>query len=152
MKRFRKPLGKRNGSAMLEFALGATVLVTSFIWCFQYGYTLYRYNALLAAINAGARYASLAAYDSNSTTPSGTYSTAVKNVVVYGNPAGSGSPVLPGLTTSNVNLAMSFAAGVPAYATVNISNFSIHAGMKTMTFTGKPTVKYKYQGIYKPGA
>ena len=142
---------------MLELAIGATVLVSCFGWCFQYGYTFYRYNALITAVNAGARYASLAPYDSLTPTPSSAFSTAVKNVVVYGNPAGGSTPVVPGLTTGAVTLLVTFTTSssstdVPDYMTVSISTFSIPAIFKTVTFTGKPKVKYRYQGFYSPGA
>ena len=157
MKKSRNLFGNRSGNVMIEFALGATILVSCFSWCFQYGYTFYRYNALLTAVNAGARFASLAPYDSLTTTPSTSFSDKVKNVVVYGNPTGGSTPMVPGLSTSNVTLTVTFTTSpsntdVPDYMTVSISSFSIPAVFKTITFTGKPIVKYKYQGIYSPAA
>ena len=157
MKRLRKLLGNRSGNVMIEFAIGSTVLVSCFAWCFQYGYTFYRYNTLLAAVNAGARYASLAPYDSLTPTPSSSFDTAVKNVVVYGNPAGGSTPQVPGLDTSKVTLTVTFtttstSTDVPYYMTVSINTFSIPAVFKTVTFSGKPKVKYKYQGFYSPAA
>ena len=157
MKRFRKLLGNRSGTAMIELAIGSTVLVSCFAWCFQYGYTFYRYNALITAVNAGARYAALAPYDSLTPTPSSGFSTAVKNVVVYGNPAGGTTPVIPGLTTAKVTLAVTFTTSstntdVPDYMTVSINSFSVPAIFKTVNFTNKPRIKYKYQGFYSPAA
>jgi len=157
MKRFRNRLGNRSGNIMIEFAIGVTVLVILFAGTFQYGYTFYRYNTLLAAVNAGARYASLAPYDSLTSTPSTAFSTAVKNVVVYGDPAGGTSVMVPGLTTSKVTLTVTFTGSsastdVPDYVTVNINNFSIPTLFKTVTFTTKPKVKYKYMGLYTPAA
>ena len=157
MKRFRKLFGSRSGNVMVEFAIGSTVLVSSFAWCFLYGYTFYRYNSLLTQVNAGARYASLAPYDSLTSTPSSAFSTAVKNVVVYGNPAGGSTPMVPGLTTAAVTLTVtmttsSSSTDVPDFMTVNISTFSVPAIFKTVTFTNKPKVKYKYQGFYSPAA
>ena len=157
MKKSRNRFGNRSGNVMIEFAIGATILVSCFSWCFQYGYTFYRYNALLTAVNAGARYASLAPYDSLTSTPSTSFSNKVKNIVVYGDPAGGTIPQVPGLTTSNVVLTVTFTTSssttdVPDYVKVSISTFSVPAIFKTITFTGKPVVKYKYQGIYSPAA
>jgi len=157
MKKSRNLFGNRSGNVMIEFAIGSTVLVSCFAWCFQYGYTFYRYNALLTQVNAGARYAALAPYDSLTPTPSSGFSTAVKNVVVYGNPAGGSTPMVPGLTTSNVTLTVTFTTSssstdVPDYMTVSISNFSLPAVFSTVTFNSKPKVKYKYQGFYSPAA
>lgn len=142
---------------MIEFAIGSTVLVSCFAWCFQYGYSFYRYNELLAAVNAGARYAALAPYDSLTPVPSANFANAVKNVVVYGNPDGGTTPQVPGLTASQVSLTVTFTKSssdtdVPDYMTVSISSFSIPAVFKTITFNGKPKVKYKYQGFYSPAA
>jgi Flp pilus assembly protein TadG len=157
MKKFRKSLGNRSGNVMLEFAFGALVLVYCFMWTFQYGYVFYRYNTLLTAVNSGARYASLAPYDSLTSTPSTAFSNAVKNVVVYGNPAGGSTPIVSGLTTSKVDLTVTFTptsptTDAPDYMTVSISSFSIPAVFKTITFTTKPKVKYKYQGNFTPAA
>jgi len=157
MKKTKRPFGNRSGNVMIEFALGALVLVHSFAWTFQYGYTFFRYNTLLAAVNAGARYASLSPYDSLTPTPSTAFSNAVKNMVVYNNPAGGTTPVVPGLTTAKVSLEVTFTSSSsstdkPDYMTVWISSFSIPALFKTVTFTTKPKVKYKYQGIYSPAA
>jgi hypothetical protein len=51
-----------------------------------------------------------------------------KNLVVYGNTAGTGSPVLPGLTVSNVALTFqggtyTAGTGVPETVTVSIINY-----------------------------
>jgi len=82
----------RKGTAMLEFALGTLILVPVFAGTFQFGYTFFVYNNLDTAVRGGARYASLRSYDSATSTPSSAFSTAVKNMVVYGNSAGTGNP------------------------------------------------------------
>jgi Flp pilus assembly protein TadG len=51
------------GNAMLEFAIGAGVMVAIFTGTFQFGYNFYRYNTLATAVSNGARYASLRHYD-----------------------------------------------------------------------------------------
>ena len=61
MQRAAKGPGKRQarngGNVMVEFAIGVVILSTIFGGTFEYGYTFYRYNTLLGAVNAGARYA-----------------------------------------------------------------------------------------------
>lgn len=148
----RKLLGNRRGNVMVEFAIGAGVLTTLFTGAFQYGYTFYRYNSLLAAVNAGARYASVRAYDSLNSTPKASFLSAVQNMVVYGNPNGGSSPVVPGLSPSNVNLTVTFSNGVPSAMAVNITGYTLPAIFGDISFTKKPAVTYPYQGLYSPYA
>lgn len=137
---------------MVEFAIGVTMLATVFAGTFSYGYTFYRYNTLLAAVNAGARYASLRPYDSTSTTPTTAFQTAVANMVVYNDPAPATgtSPVVPGLATSHVNLAVTFTDGVPTAMTVSLTGFSFTTIFGTTTLNGKPLARYAFQGLYAP--
>ncbi len=74
--------GGRQGSAMVEFAIGSTVLVTVFASAFQYGYIFYQFNALENAVINGARYGAQYRYSSQTSTPSSDYSTNVPNMVV----------------------------------------------------------------------
>lgn len=140
----------RSGNAMLEFALGAGILTTVFTGTFQFGYTFYQYNNLTNAVNNGARYASVLLYDGSTSTPPSSYLNAVRNVVVYGDPAGGSVPVVPGLATSNVNVAMTFTNGVPTGVTVSISNFTLAAIVGQTTLNTKPQFTYPYIGIYAP--
>lgn len=149
--RATRRFGSRRGNAMIEFALSAMVLTYSFTAVFQLGYSMYLYNELVGAVRAGARYASLADVSNNGTpTVQTAYSTAVKNMVVYGNtsPAAGDQPVVPGLTTANVNLSMTWNGAVPTYSTVSISSYTIDAVFKTFTLTGKPSYKVPYFGQY----
>ncbi|MBL8175066.1 MAG: pilus assembly protein [Bryobacterales bacterium] len=140
----------RRGSAMLEFAVGAGVLVSVFTGTFQFGYTFYQYNKLSNAVNAGARYASLRAYNSPNATPASNFNTAVKNMVVYGNPAGTGSPVVPGLAPGNVVLTPTFTLAVPSHMTVEIQGFTLNSVVSSTRLNHKPKVTYPYLGLYMP--
>lgn len=161
----KNPIGKlyslrreRRGSAMLEFAIGSGILVAAFTGVFQFGYTFLQYNDLENAVIQGARYASLRPYDSDSTTPSSAFSTAVENMVVYGtpSPASGATPVVYGLTTSNVNLTVAAIPGgtsatfAPGTMTVSISGFTINSIFGSVTLQNKPQVAYAYQGIFEP--
>src|SRR5260370_5237497 len=140
----------RAGNVMLEFALGSGLLVAAFGGTFGFGYTFYQYNSLANAVNDGARYASLRPYNSTTTTPKQDFLLAVKNMVVYGNPAGGITPVAPGLTTDQVNLTPVFTSGVPTAMTVYISGYQIDAMFAKNTLNNKPQVTYPYVGIYSP--
>lgn len=140
----------RAGNIMIEFALGSGILVMAFVGTFQFGYTFLQYNNLQNAVARGARYASLIPYDSTTTAPSAAFSSAVKNMVLYGSSTAGTSPALPGLTTTNVNLTVTFANGVPSAMTISISGYSINSIVATSTLTNKPKVTYAYQGIWTP--
>jgi hypothetical protein len=71
-------------------------------------------------------------------------------MVVYGTPAPGTSPALPGLTTANVNLTVTFANGVPGAMTISVSGYSINSIFSTAALTNKPKVTYAYQGIWTP--
>ena len=140
----------RAGNIMVEFALGSGILVMAFVGTFQFGYTFLQYNNLENVVARGARYASLIPYDSTTTAPSAAFSSAVKNMVLYGSSAAGTSPALPGLATTNVNLTVTFTNGVPSAMTVSISGYSINSIFAASTLTNKPKVTYAYQGIWTP--
>jgi hypothetical protein len=73
----------------------------------------------------------------------------VKNMVVYGSTT-AGTAVLTGLTTSNVNLTVTFANNVPSAMTVNITGYTINSIFSTTTLSSKPKVTYAYQGVWSP--
>ena len=135
---------------MLEFALASSFLFAAFGGTFQFGYTYYMYNRLETAVRSGARYASLRAYDSPTSTPSSAFSTSVKNVVVYGNSGGTGSPLATGLTAAKVSVLPTMTGKVPDSITVNISNYTLDAIFSSFTFNGKPSVTFPYAGVPQP--
>jgi Flp pilus assembly protein TadG len=148
--------GSRAGSSMLEFALGSGILVTVFTATFQYGYVFYQYNTVLNAVNNGAHFGAMQIYDSSSSSPSNTFTTAVKNMVVYGDPTGTNTtPVVKGLATSNVTITIGSvgSAGTtftPTSVTVAITGYTINGVTGKYTLTGKPAVTYPFQGMYCP--
>ena len=101
-----------------------------------------------------ARFAALRNYDAVSTTPSSAFSTAVKNVVVYGtpSPANNATPVVPGLTTNKVTLTVDFSLGVPTGMTVAITGYQINGLFRKVTLDNKPKVRYSFQALWNPVA
>jgi Flp pilus assembly protein TadG len=140
---------RRRGSALVEFALTFVVLFPLMTGVFQFGYCLFTYNELKNAVREGARYASLLTYDSNSSTYSSAFGSAVRNIVVYGNPSGGSTPSVPRLTTANVSLAVTFRSGVPASIAVSITNYSLPAAFTTFVLN-KPSCTFPYTGRYAP--
>jgi hypothetical protein len=126
------------------------VLLAVFSGTFEIGYSLIQYNQLETAVAQGARYASIVPYDSATATPSSGFSSAVKNMVLYGSPVAGNAPVLSGLGTGNVNLVVTFANGVPSSVAVSISGYTINALFATYVLTSKPQVTYPYQGLWAP--
>lgn len=138
----------------MEFGIGAGVLFAVFAGTFQFGYTFYQYNVLKNAVTNGAVYAGMRTYDSNSAAASHAFTTAVQNVVVYGDPAGGTHPVAPGLTTANVTVTPVWSTtgvgGIPLAMTVSLTGYSIQAVFGTMNCTGKPVSTLPFIGIFAP--
>ncbi|MBI1788806.1 MAG: pilus assembly protein [Acidobacteria bacterium] len=149
----RGRLGSRRGNAMVEFALGASLLISMLIGTFQFGYTFYIYDGLQAAVRSGARYAAKRAYKSSSAGCITKIQDSVKNMVVYGDPtpAGGSQPIVRGLTTGNVNVTYNpDAKGVPTTVQISVSGFVVDALFHTFTFNNKPEASIPFVGRYAP--
>jgi len=107
------------GSTLVEFAIGVTVFVTVMFAVLEFGRALWVHNALSDAARRGARYAVLHSAGS---------ADQVKNIVVYGNDAGTGQPMLNNLTPANVN--------------VVYNNFGLNDGTVSVSITG-----YQFQFV-----
>jgi Flp pilus assembly protein TadG len=83
----------RRGSTVVETSLVLTVFLISFIGLIDLGSVLFRLQGLTERARAGARYGVVNTFDA----------TKIRNVVVYGNSAGTGT-VLLGLSTSLVTV------------------------------------------------
>src|SRR5579864_7389843 len=112
------------GNELLEFALGFSVLWALFAGIYQFGYSFYIYNTMLTSVGNAAELGSKMTYDTAS--PS-TYTSALKNMVVYGNTTAGTTPIVPGLATSNVTVTVNPAGGIPTDLTITINNFTIDA-------------------------
>ena len=114
MIRIKNNRARERGSTLVEFAIGATVFLTVMFAVLEFGRALWVHNALADAARRGARYAVIhPASDS----------VAVRNVVVYGDPAGGSNPLVDNLTTTNVNVTYSGFGLNGGTATVSITNY-----------------------------
>lgn len=139
-----------HGNAMLEFAFAVAVFLPLLLGTFQFGFTFYTYNRLIATIRQGARYASLRTYDSATATPTATYLTAVKNAAVYGNPDGSGTAAVTGLTPAKISVSMTIVNGVPDMVTVALADFTLDAAVTTFHWVNKPAASFRFEGRFAP--
>ena len=112
---------------LAELAIVLPICLLLFGATAEFGRFFYEYSTLAKATRAGSRYLATAGVDA-------TEDTRAKNIVVYGNPEGTGSPVVKGLTASNVTITRE--GGAPSLPeTVKVQ------------ITG-----YKYQPIFDLGA
>jgi TadE-like protein len=134
----------RAGSALIEFAASLILVSALFTGIFQFSYAMSTYHALVNAVRAGARYASLQPQQPGAASPE--FTKAVQNVVVYGDPAPSANvkPVAPGLATENVELLLE-----PGTATVSVRGFELASVFSKIKLDGRPTVTFP---MAKPSA
>lgn len=109
------------GKALVEFAIVGSVFLTAMFGIMEFSRLYWTHNALRDAARRGVRYAAIRRNDAAG-------QQAVKNMVVYGNPAGGTKPVVNGLTTSNVALEYVNYNGVQlsSRATVKIQNYKFN--------------------------
>jgi Flp pilus assembly protein TadG len=131
------------GNALLEFALGWSILWALFAGIYQFGYSFYVYNTVLTSVANAAELGSKMTYDTASPT---TYSDALKNMVVYGSTTSGTTPIVRGLATSNVTVTVNLAGTIPSDVTITINNYTIDAVFTTFTFNGKPRATTVFMG------
>lgn len=90
----------QRGVTLPEFAIGGLVFLTAIIGIIELSRLFLTHNQLTDAVRRGARYAA-------TTSNTASNITAIKNMVVYGNTAGSGNPSVLNLTTSQVAVTFS---------------------------------------------
>ena len=131
------------GNAVLEFALGFALLWALFAGIFQFGYSFWVYNTVLTSVANAAELGSKMTYD---TANPSQFTTALTNMVVYGNTSAGTAAIVPGLTTSNVSVSVTPQGGTPTNVSVSITNFTIDAVFAKFTFNGKPRATVAYMG------
>lgn len=121
--RFRRD---EQGVQLVEIAIVIPILFMLFGAVAEFGRYFYEYTTLAKAARVGGRFMASKSYKSASTD----WQSAAKKLVVYGNTAGTGSPVLPGLELDNVDLIFEGGTydegtntGVPLTVTVQIIDY-----------------------------
>ena len=117
---------RERGSTLVEFAIGATVFLTVMFGVIEFGRALWTHNALADTARRAARYA----VNQPAASPAGTKTsgtnvgpsiTAIRNVAVYGDPAGGSKPLVTDLTPENLN--------------IQYTNFGVGSGTVAVTIT-----------------
>jgi Flp pilus assembly protein TadG len=109
------------GLQLVELAIVLPVLIVLFAGVAEFGRYFQTYTTLAKGSRVAARFLATAS-------ASGADDAAAKNLVVYGNLAGSGKPIVDGLTTSNVTITRrngsgAVTTGFPSTVTIQITNF-----------------------------
>lgn len=107
------------GVQLLEVAIVIPILLMLFGAVAEFGRYFYEYTTVAKAARVGARYLA-----NKSVTSGKDYATPAKNLVVYGNIGGTGTPVLPGLSPANVDIQyIGGPGGIPDLVKVSIINY-----------------------------
>lgn len=145
LNRFRRD---DSGIQLVELAIVMPVFLLLFGATAEFGRFFYEYTTVAKAARVGSRYLTSAAVNT-------TQDTIAKNLVVYGNAAGTGSPILSGLTTGNVVITRQGGVPVlPQTVTVQIVGFKhqplfdlglmINSPSLSLNIDVKPSVTMRY--------
>ena len=116
LSRFRSD---ERGVQLLEVAIVIPILLVLFGAVAEFGRYFYEYTTAAKAARVGARFLA-----NKSVTSGVDYATPAKNLVVYGNVAGTGTPVLSGLAPANVDIQyIGGPSGLPELVKVSIVNY-----------------------------
>lgn len=94
----RRFFRRENGTQMVELAIALPVMLILLGSLAEFGRFFYTYTTLTNAVRGGARHACKWERNASWTLPE------TKNMVVYGDFGGGSTPILPGLSTSNVTV------------------------------------------------
>jgi len=108
-RRHHSTVRRQRGFALVEFVIAAPILLLLTFASFEFSHYLLEYNRLNDAVNNAAAWAATQALQgSDGVLASGSAWTTLagqtQNMVVYGNAAGTGTPVLPSLNTGEVSV------------------------------------------------
>jgi hypothetical protein len=113
---------RQQGVAIIEFALILPLLLLLAMTVTEFGRALYQYDLLAKSVRDAARYLSVQA--------TGTHTAEARNLVVYGNTAGTGTPLAVGLDLSHVPAPTWQTAGTGPFintVTIKITGYTFHS-------------------------
>jgi Flp pilus assembly protein TadG len=120
----------QHGVALVELALIIPMLLLLTLVTTEFGRAMYEYNAVVKSTRDAVRYLSVQ-------TPN-THVTEARNLIVYGNTAGTGTPLARGLSLSNVPAGscctwQSAGAGpIITTVTVRVSSYAFHSMFRSV--------------------
>src|SRR5260221_5163996 len=125
----RRRTGQR-GHVMLELAVSASVLVATMAGSFEFGYSFYVYNQLVAAIGNGGRYAAMRTYRAATPEDLEKGRQAIRNLVVFGDPRPepNARALTDGLKPENVRVEWLMGeSGAPEAVDVSVVDYPVTA-------------------------
>jgi Flp pilus assembly protein TadG len=136
------------GAQLVELAIVLPLFLVMFAATAEFGRFFYEYTTLAKATRAGTRYLITAPGNAQADAEA-------KNIVVYGNPEGTGAPLVYGITTSNVVVTRTGGVPVlPQTVTVSISGYKykpifdvgklINVSALSLNVDVKPSVTMRY--------
>lgn len=139
------------GVQLVELAIVMPIMLLMFAAVAEFGRYFYEYTTAAKGARLGARY--LASKSVTSSTND--WESIAKNIVVYGNAAGDGDPILPGMTVDNVDVQYTGQpASVPQLVTVSIKDYEheslfdlgglLNAPSLSLNVDVKPSVTMRY--------
>ena len=107
----------QRGVAIIEFAIVLPVLLMLIMGTAEFGRAFLQYNELTKSLRDGSRYVAAKAVKGSTGVVllNANVITQTRNLVTYGNIAGTGTPLLPGLVPGNVTVV----AGAPGSVVVS---------------------------------
>lgn len=143
LRRFRRRLAgiarNERGVQLLEMAVVLPIFVILFAATAEFGRYFYEYTTLAKAARVGARYLVTAKVNCAE-------AGVARNLIVFGNVAGTGSPILPGLKTTDVSISpndldcLGTPQGVPPTVTVTFSGFKHQSLFNLGGLVNKPSL------------
>jgi Flp pilus assembly protein TadG len=108
---------RQRGVAIIEFAIVLPILLMLVMGTAEFGRAFLQYNALTKSLRDGGRYVAAKAVKGSTGVVliNANVRTETSNLVAYGNVAGTGTALLPGLAPANVTVA----AGAPGSVVVS---------------------------------
>ena len=126
----RFSLSDERGTQFVELALVLPVMLLMLASVAEFGRFFYTYQTLAKATRTGARYLTIKP-------PTTDNDEKAQNMVVYGNPEGTGEPVVAGLTTGMVRVVRDGAnPALPDHVTIRIEGYAYEPLFNLVRFSG----------------
>jgi hypothetical protein len=127
-------LRREHGTQLVELALALPMMLMLLGGIAEFGRLFYTYSTLTNGVRAGARHAMRWERNAGWTFPE------TSNMVVYGDFGNTGNPILPGLTTANVDVIANGPPNNVQSVTVKIKNYQYQPLFDLGKLTGIPSL------------
>lgn len=136
---WRNSISCQRAAVLVEMALVTPILLAMMLATAEVTRVFIDHNTLTKAVRNGARYVAANAYQGTTgvIAVGATLTAETRNLVVYGNTAGTGAPVLPGLTAADITVTDIGANNIRVSAAHTISGI---LGPVLRSFSGGPDI------------